>query len=154
MSESRCTPVIALRGSTSADPLAERDDEALMALSASDYRPAFEVLVGRYLLRLTNYCAKFLGCSRTGEELAQEVLIEVWGQRHRYLSVGRFSVFLFTLARNRCLNQARSERRRRRKGSHQLGETLSAEAAVQGPDQLDLLLEQERQRRVWTALRA
>ena len=85
-----------------------------MTLAAADRRDAFEVLVGRYLSRLTRYCAKFLGSPSAGEEIAQEILVDTWWQRARYRAAGRFPVFLFTLARNRCLNRVRDERRRPR----------------------------------------
>jgi RNA polymerase sigma-70 factor, ECF subfamily len=144
--------VIVLHGSASPAPLVERDDEALMALAAAEYRPAFEVLVHRYLPRLTSFCSKFVGSPRTGEELAQETLIETWARRHRYASSGKFKTFLFTLARNRCLNHVRDEGRHRRWNAGAGLKGRDAEPAE--PDQLDALLDQERRRRVREALLA
>lgn len=132
-------------------PLAERDDEALMTLAAGDHRPAFEVLVARYLPRVGHYCAKFAGDVRIGEELAQEVLLEAWEQRRRYRPQGKFPVFLFTIARNRCLNQVRGESRRRRWERRVVAEAPPPLAGA-SPDQLDLLLEEEERRRVRAAL--
>jgi len=144
--------VIPLRGAAGA-PLADREDEALMTLAAAGRRDAFEVLAGRYLPRLTRYCAKFVGSPFAGEEIAQETLVATWWQRARYRSTGRFPVFLFKLARNRCLNRLRDERRRPGRIADAAGE-LAALADRSSPDQLDLLLEQERCHRVWMALLA
>jgi RNA polymerase sigma-70 factor, ECF subfamily len=140
--------IIPLHGATAA-PLAERDDESLMALAAAECRAAFEVLVHRHLSALTSFCAKFVGSPRVGEELAQEVLLEAWAQRQRYVSRGKFRSFLFTLARNRCLNHLRDERRHGRSRG-QVPEDRPA--GVVAPDQLDALIGEERRRRVREAL--
>jgi RNA polymerase sigma-70 factor (ECF subfamily) len=152
MSDSRNAPVIPLPRPQMASSLTERDDEALMFLVAGEHRLAFEVLVGRYLARLTNYCVKFVGNCRTGEELAQEILFEVWVQRRRYHSKSGFPVFLFSMARNRCLNLARDERRRRRWNVGPTVPERSDGAPAEAPDQLDALLERERLRQVRAAL--
>ncbi|MGC4119759.1 MAG: RNA polymerase sigma factor [Myxococcales bacterium] len=127
-----------------------------MALAAQDHRAAFEVLAGRYLGLLTRYCGKFVGNPRVGEELAQESLLELWIQRGRYCARGKLTVYLLTLARNRCLNHQRAETRRRRWG-FLLGSPAPEEAAeVAAPapatDQLGALLEAERSHRVQQAL--
>jgi len=154
MSESRPAPVRVLCPPPVPAPLAERDDEALMVLAAGDHRGAFEVLAGRYVQRVTSYCAKFLGSPRAGEELAQEIFVEVWAERRRYRTRGRFQVFLFTVARNRCLNHARDEGRRSKwcaaRATGQDTDALVAQS--EQPDQLDVLLERERQRQVREAL--
>jgi RNA polymerase sigma-70 factor, ECF subfamily len=148
MIRSRPAPALALCPPAG---LADRDDDALMSLAAGDHRPAFEVLASRYLGRLASYGAKFLGDPRAGEEVAQEVLLEVWVGRRRYRPQGRFAVFLFRLARNRCLNRMRDDGRR---------SPLHAASAVdrcdgegdERPGQLDVLLERERARCVREAL--
>lgn len=132
--------------------LEERDDDALMLLAASGSAKAFEALVTRHLPRVTRYCVKFLGDPIAGEDLAQDVLVEVWERCSRYRAEGRFLVFLLTLARNRCLNRQRGDRRR-------AARTLAAEAgrepdpaAGAAPGQLDALLEAERRWQVMAAL--
>ncbi len=150
--EARHRSVIPLPVAQQPGGLADRDDETLMLLAAGEHRGAFEVLAGRYLPRLTQYCAKFLGCPRTGEELAQEVLLDVWVNRRRYRPTAGFPVFAFTLARNRCLNQVRREGRRRRWDAGPPERPGAPDAAAASPDQLDVLLDQERARRVRAAL--
>lgn len=138
------------RAAASGAPLEERDDETLMLLAAGDHRRAFDVLARRHLGPLTGYCAKFLGTVRAGEEIAQDALVEAWTQRARYVR-GRFKVFLFTIARNRCLNRLRGDRRRGA-WSRPEDEARGAEATGDRPDQLDALLERERLRRAQEAL--
>jgi len=132
--------------------LADRDDEALMLLAAAGHRAAFEVLVRRYLPKLTNYCSKYVGSNRVGEELAQETLLEAWAQRHRYQGRGKLHVYLFVLARNRCRNQLRNEGRRRWFWFGDPVHEAGGDVAAGGPDQLDRMVEEERCRRVRTCL--
>lgn len=141
-------PVVPLRPPTG---LADRDDDALMALSAAGHRAAFEMLAGRHVARVVSYCAKFLGDARQGEEVAQDVLLELWQQRARYVGRGRLEVYLYTIARNRCRNGARDERRRRA-ATWPAGTGLAE--GRDGGDQLERVLEHERARRVREALLA
>lgn len=151
MPDPRSAPVLTLhRPPSPATPIEARDDEALMVLAAGDHRRAFEVLAERHLRPLTGYCAKFFGSARIGEEVAQDALVAAWEQRLRYRP-GRFRVFLFTIARNRCLNRLREERRRLAWSRPSLDEA-PLDAHGDRPDQLDALLEQERQRRTREAL--
>lgn len=131
-------------------PLGERGDEELMDLAAGGHRGAFEALVRRHLPRVTRFCAKFLGSSRAGEDVAQEVLVEIWVRRHDYRDRGRFGVFLFTVARSRCLNALRADGRRLRwllpaSASAPLHQDLPG---IASSDQLDSILEEERRRQV------
>ncbi|MFO0582649.1 MAG: RNA polymerase sigma factor [Anaeromyxobacter sp.] len=129
--------------------LAERDDDALMELAAADHPAAFEVLAHRHAARLARYCAKFLGDVRAGEDVAQDVLVEVWRARHRYQGRGRFQVFLLTLARNRCRNAIRDEGRRWTAAD---GAAATPALRPDDPGQLEELLRLERERKVRAAL--
>ncbi len=149
MSEARPN-VVPLRSLASGVALDQGDDEQLMALAAGGAKVAFAVLVERYLPKVTKYCARFVGQLAAAEELAQEIFLEVWLRRTRYRSQGKFVVFLFTLARHRCLNRLRDDRRRHRRDLDVGSDGLVAGSC--SPDQLDVLLERERQRRVQAAL--
>lgn len=129
-------------------PLEARDDDQLMALAAAGGRRAFEVLAARHLGRLAGYCAKFLGRPAAGLEVAQDVLVEAWSRRGTYRPEGRFRVFLLTVARARCLNRARDDRRREDRAAG----LEAAGAAAVAPGQLEALLERERRRRLHDAL--
>jgi len=123
------------------------DDEQLMALAAGGHKAAFAVLVQRHLPRVTKFCARFAGQLSVAEELAQEIFLEVWLRRDRYRSQGKFLVFLFTMARHRCLNRVRDEGRRDRRE-----QTVAEHDGLEVPSQLDALLDRERQRQVQAAL--
>jgi RNA polymerase sigma-70 factor, ECF subfamily len=138
--------LISLRALPSESELECGDDEQLMALAAGGNKPAFAVLVNRHLSRVTKFCLRFVGQMSTAQELAQEIFLEVWLRRERYRSQGKFTVFLFVMARTRCLNRVRDEGRRDRR------EQVTQEALPGAPGQLDVLLEKERQRQIQAAL--
>jgi RNA polymerase sigma-70 factor, ECF subfamily len=126
--------------------LEDGNDEQLMALTAGGDKAAFAVLVTRYLPRVTKFCLRFVGEMAAAQELTQEIFLEVWVGRGRYESQGKFTVFLFVIARTRCLNRVRDEGRRGRR------EQALRDEGQAVPSQLDLLLDKERQRQVQKAL--
>ena len=130
--------------------LEERDDDALMLLASAGRTDAFALLVERYGKRLGNLCAKLVGDQRVGEEIAQESWLQVWASHSKYQPDGRFTVYLFTVARNRCRNYLRDTQRRGRwVVPHPATENLPDRNAS---DHLDSLIEQERRRRVNLAI--
>jgi RNA polymerase sigma-70 factor (ECF subfamily) len=141
------TNIVPLRVLPTGSELERGDDEQLMALAAGGHGAAFAVLVQRYLPRVTKFCARFAGQLPLAEELVQEIFLEVWLRRDRYRSQGRFVVFLFTMARHRCLNRVRDEGRRDRRE-----QSVAEDDGSDVPDQLDVLLDKERQRQVQSAL--
>jgi RNA polymerase sigma-70 factor (ECF subfamily) len=154
MSEPRPAVVLHLHAPRPAadGTLEARDDDALMALAAADHRLAFELLVTRHLGPLSGFCAKFLGSRRAGEEIAQDVLVDAWSRRRSYRPEGRFRTFLLTVARARCLNRLRDDRRRWFRAPPLADEPEDrVEVAAEGC-QLEGLLARERQRRVRAAL--
>jgi RNA polymerase sigma-70 factor, ECF subfamily len=118
--------------------LAQRTDEELMELVAGGVAPAFAELVRRRQAAVRLFCTRWSGEASVGDELAQEVFLDVWRSRERYKPRGRFAAWLFTLARNRCRSERRSARR---------PECLVPPAPLQD-DQLDAILCVERQRRI------
>ncbi len=86
------------------------------------------------------------------EELAQETWLQIWSARASYQAQGKFAVFLYTAARNRCRNHARDSRRRGRWVVADGGPSL--DLAARSPEQLDEVLAEERRRTVNEALAA
>lgn len=130
--------------------LPERTDDELLRLARAGRSDAFEMLVTRHMPRLAGFCIKMLGDRRAGEDVAQETWLQVWTHRASYRPQGRFEAFLYTIARNRCRNAARSMRRRRRfradSGGHE------HEPADDAPSNLDSLLADERRHQVLDAM--
>jgi DNA-directed RNA polymerase specialized sigma24 family protein len=87
--------------------LASRSDDELMVLVQAGMRDAFAVLVERHARRLAAACSRLVGDSQVGLELAQETWLTAWDRRASYRGEGRFVVWMYALARNRCRNHLR-----------------------------------------------
>jgi RNA polymerase sigma-70 factor, ECF subfamily len=129
-----------------------RSDEELMILVRAGLAPALRVLAERHMGKLAGFCGKFLGDAPVGQEMAQQAWLQVWAHRAGYQAQDRFSVFLYTIARNLCRNEFR---RRARLGSWLDGtatDTHLASVAADDPSHLDALLLRERRRELLRAL--
>ncbi len=130
--------------------LADRDDDALMLLSSAGQTEAFAVLVERYMKRLSSLCARLVCDRRAGEDLAQEIWLQVFTARTRYKPSGKFTVYLYSIARNRCRNHRRDTQRKARWFDNE--QAVDTAPLHDTPDRLDELLEKERRGRVNEAL--
>jgi len=74
-------------------------------------REAFEALVEKYKQPVMNMIYRTLPDATEAEDLAQHVFIQVYKSAHRYQVTAKFSTWLFTIARNLCLNEIRRRSR-------------------------------------------
>jgi len=92
-------------------PVATDPDAALMLRVKRGDRAAFEELVARYQQPVLNFIFRTLPDSAEAEDLAQGVFVQVWKSAARYEPAAKFSTWLFTIARNLCLNELRRRSR-------------------------------------------
>src|SRR5256884_9825507 len=74
-------------------------------------RDAFEVLVEKYKQPIMNLVYRTLSDATEAEDLAQHVFLQVYKSAHRYQVSAKFSTWIFTIARNLCLNEIRRRSR-------------------------------------------
>jgi len=86
-------------------------DAALMLRVKRGDRAAFAELVGKYRQPLFNFICRTLRDEAESEDLAQNVFLQVYKSRQRYVRTAKFSTWLFTIARNLCLNEIRRRSR-------------------------------------------
>ena len=72
---------------------------------------AFEALVEKYKQPVTSLIYRTLQDAAEAEDLAQNVFVQVFKSAHRYRVSARFSTWLYTIARNLCLNEIRRRSR-------------------------------------------
>lgn len=72
---------------------------------------AFEALVDKYKQPVVNLIYRTLPDATEAEDLAQNVFVQVFKSAYRYKVSARFSTWLFTIARNLCLNEIRRRAR-------------------------------------------
>ena len=95
-------------------------DAALMLRVKRGDRAAFAELVDKYKQPVMNFIFRSLRDETEAEDLAQNVFLQVYKSRSRYKQTAKFSTWLFTIARNLCLNELR---RRSRHPAESLEET-------------------------------
>src|SRR5213594_5242896 len=86
-------------------------DAALMLRVKRGDRKAFEELVNKYKQPVMNVIYRTLGDATEAEDLAQNVFVQVYKSADRYRVSARFTTWLFTIARNLCLNEIRRRSR-------------------------------------------
>lgn len=102
---------------------------------------AFEILITRHNRGLYNFLLRSVHAPARAEELLQEVLLRVIRSKDRYRRSARFTTWVYTIARNLCVDESRRARfrdhqsldaplrRRRAAGS---GATLLSTLAAEG----------------------
>jgi RNA polymerase sigma-70 factor, ECF subfamily len=101
-------------------------DAMLMLRVKRGDRVAFEELVDKYKQPVMNLVFRTVRDLTEAEDLTQHVFLQVFKSAHRYEVSAKFSTWLFTIARNLCLNELR---RRSRHPAESLDQTM--------PDQED-----------------
>jgi len=86
-------------------------DAALMLRVKRGDTAAFTELVEKYKQPVMNLAYRTLRDATEAEDLAQNVFVQVFKSAGRYQSTAKFSTWLFTIARNLCLNEIRRRSR-------------------------------------------
>jgi RNA polymerase sigma-70 factor (ECF subfamily) len=86
-------------------------DAALMLRVKEGDSAAFTELVDKYKQPVMNLVARMLRDQTEAEDVAQNVFVQVYRSAHRYEMTAKFSTWLFTIARNLCLNEIRRRAR-------------------------------------------
>ena len=92
-------------------PVQTDPDAALMLRARRGDRAAFSGLVDKYKQPVMNFIHRSLRDEAEAEDLAQNVFLQAWKSRGRYRQTAKFSTWLFTIARNLCLNEIRRRSR-------------------------------------------
>jgi RNA polymerase sigma-70 factor (ECF subfamily) len=95
----------------SAMPVPPDPDAVLMLRVKRGDRAAFAELVEKYNQPVLNFIYRSLRDETEAEDLAQNVFLQVYKSRSRYQRTAKFSTWLFTIARNLCLNELRRRSR-------------------------------------------
>ncbi len=88
------------------DPGQDPDTLLMLRVKQGD-RDAFTDLVDRWKHPVIGFIYRTLPDPDEAEDLAQATFVQLWKTAGRYQPTARFSTFLFTIARNLCLNEIR-----------------------------------------------
>lgn len=80
------------------------DEELMMRVKMEGDEEAFELLVQRHRRPILNFAYRFMGDREIAEDISQDVFLRLWASSSTYLPVAKFTTFLYTIAKNLCLN--------------------------------------------------
>ena len=104
----------------------EKTDEELLAEFQQGDAGAFERLLRRHRSPLYTFFVRMLGDRARAEDLAQETFLRIVRGAAAWEHRARFQTWLYTIARNLCVDTLRRERFRR-------AESLDAQEGEEGP---------------------
>lgn len=90
----------------------EADEVLMLAYQEGDVR-AFEVLLTRHRKPVFNFILRFVGSRELAEDLLQETFLRVIKGAARYERKAKFTTWLYTIARNLCVDQSRRAKHRK-----------------------------------------
>jgi RNA polymerase sigma-70 factor (ECF subfamily) len=91
----------------------EDADEDLMVQYQKGEVRAFEVLLTRHRKPVYNFVLRFVGERETAEDLLQDVFMRVIKGAEAYKRQAKFTTWLYTIARNLCVDQTRRRKHRK-----------------------------------------
>ncbi len=93
--------------------MSEQADEDLMVAYQKGEARAFEVLLSRHRKPVFNFILRFVGDRETAEDLLQESFMRVIKGAEAYKRQAKFTTWLYTIARNLCVDQSRRRKHRK-----------------------------------------
>jgi RNA polymerase sigma-70 factor (ECF subfamily) len=88
------------------------DEELMLAFRDGD-SAAFEELVNRHKRGLFNFLLRSVHNRARAEEMLQQVFMKVVQAKDRYQRTARFTTWIYTIARNLCIDESRRQKFRR-----------------------------------------
>jgi RNA polymerase sigma-70 factor (ECF subfamily) len=119
-------------------------DERLLEDLKRDDKQAFKQLTERYLDKVWRLSYRMLQNKQDAEDVAQEVFVSVWNNRHRWESEGaKFSTWIYRVAVNRSIDLSRKRKGGQVELTEEIAEApgISAEDAASRHQMQGLLLE-------------
>lgn len=98
-------------------PQRNLDDVVLVGLIAKGDQTAFSKFMSANLKQLTVFTTRFLATRSDGEDVAQQVFVDVWQKAHTFDgNKASPKTWLYTIARNRCIDVIRKRQLRQMVG--------------------------------------
>lgn len=96
-----------------------KDEQELIEAFREGDELAFVSLYNRYKDAVYGFCLKMMQDRERAEDLMQDTFMRVYENRDRLHHTKAFKSWLFTIARNQCLNTLRRDKRREPMEEHQ-----------------------------------
>ncbi len=118
------------------DDIAEPEAAARDALLRGDRRRALALLMGLYGKTVYNFCRHMLRDASKSDDALQTTFVQAFADFPRYRGQSSLRVWLFAIARHRCLDMLKSERR---ESAHVERPGTLVDAETDGPSTEELL---------------
>lgn len=109
----------------------ETDEGLMLRYQKGDVR-AFELLLGRHRKPVFNFILRYVGVPAQAEDLLQETFLRVIKGSEGYQRQAKFTTWLYTIARNLCVDAAR-------RGKHRKAMSLDTPMNADGKEGATLL---------------
>lgn len=117
-------------------------DDVLIARSAAGDRQAFDMLAGRYMLRLRRAAMRVLGDPEAAEDAAQDALLRAWMRAATYdPKQASVSTWLHRIAVNASIDRIRATRPTTEVPESIVDPAMPADAALAGRERQALVAE-------------
>ena len=103
-------------------------DEELMSFVKNQGISAFEELFHRYERRVFAFFCRLVGSAEEARDYTQETFLRLWKGRAQYAPKGRFSTYLFQIAKNHFLHEYQKQK-------HRISLELLSTEALQKPSE-------------------
>lgn len=91
----------------------DRTNEQLMVAYSQGDASAFEELLRRHQRPVLNFIFRYVGNRSTAEDLVQDVFMRIIRRASSYKREAKFTTWLYTIARNICIDHSRRMQHRR-----------------------------------------
>ncbi|UCG49048.1 MAG: RNA polymerase sigma factor [Phycisphaerales bacterium] len=109
------------------------DEQVMLRVQKRNDTQAFGLLVRRWEGWTRRFCGRLAGDAHKGEDLAQEVFMQVFAHRGDYRHEGPFAAFLQRIAFNICCDEHRRRKRLRESSLSEAGQEGSASGVLASP---------------------
>lgn len=104
----------------------------------------YRILVNRYASMVFSIVGKFVDRQADREELAQQIFVKAYERLDSFKRQSKFSSWLYTLARNHCLDYAKNVRRSNKEFGEMESQELEANMKVEDLPDDDIEKQEER----------
>jgi len=121
----------------------------LERISLYDDEAAYKALFELYMPALKRFAFSIIRSNIQAEEIASDVMIQLWRNRRSLLKVENIKTYLFIAARNHCINYLKRDKSRK----HLSIDDIDVDVAIEVLDPEQLLITSEMKKKIELAIK-